>query len=164
MPRRHARRSAASVAALAVVAAAFSLAVGRPSSLACVAPGAGQESNFALRICEKCISRRAGNGYNPTSVLRQTAAGAAAAGWPAPKIQMGKCTGGCDFGPNVRVVKGEYAIPVTVDGMTEDEIDFKTFLAVNSEEAAERAFGLTSRFVAMQGQAPAEEEVNLPEP
>mmetsp|Transcript_62171 Transcript_62171/g.116320 ORF Transcript_62171/g.116320 Transcript_62171/m.116320 type:complete len:164 (+) Transcript_62171:71-562(+) len=118
---------------------------------------AAQPPRFALRVCEKCVSRKAGNGYNPKFVLEQTAEGAAAAGWPAPGIEWGKCTGGCEQGPTVRLVKGEYAIPVPVEGMTEDEVGFKAFLSVQSEMEAERAFGLASRHIAAAADAPEEE-------
>ena len=107
-----------------------------------------QPTRFALRVCEKCIGRNAGNGYNPKGVLQQTAKMAAEAGWPAPTVEYGKCTGGCDYGPTVRLVKGDIAIPVAVEGMTEDEVAFKAFLAVQSEMEAERAFGLASRHIA----------------
>eukprot|EP00913_Durusdinium_trenchii_P009763 g9171.t1 len=44
-----------------------------------------QPPQFALRVCEKCVSRNAGNGYNPLGALQQTARNAAEAGWPAPR-------------------------------------------------------------------------------
>ncbi|CAE7566745.1 unnamed protein product [Symbiodinium pilosum] len=119
---------------------------------------AAQPARFALRVCEKCVSRKAGSGYNPKFVLEQTAKAAAAAGWPAPGIEWGKCTGGCDYGPNVRLVKGKYAIPVVVEGMTEDEEDFKAFLSIQGEQDAERAFGLASRHIASAAQDGAAEE------
>eukprot|EP00438_Fugacium_kawagutii_P033369 Skav231030 [mRNA] locus=scaffold1869:195809:205662:- [translate_table: standard] len=38
-----------------------------------------QPPRFALRVCEKCVSRQAGNGYNPKGVLQQMARMAAEA-------------------------------------------------------------------------------------
>lgn len=124
-----------------------------------------QPPQFALRVCEKCVSRNAGNGYNPLGALQQTARNAAEAGWPAPRVEWGKCTGGCDYGPNVRLVKGKIAIPVAVEGMTEDEVSFKAFLSVESQLEAERAFGLASRHIAEASaeSEEAESEMEIPE-
>uniref|UniRef100_A0A7S2AH94 Uncharacterized protein n=1 Tax=Alexandrium andersonii TaxID=327968 RepID=A0A7S2AH94_9DINO len=145
------RRSASSRGAragtlLALVATAATLMTRSPSANV-AAPGA-LPPKFALRVCEKCVNRKAGEGYNPLPVLRRTASAAAAAGWPAPEVQSGGCVGACEYGPNVRLVKGDYAIPVAVDGMTEEEADYKVFLSIASESMAERAFGLSSRAIA----------------
>ncbi|CAL1132602.1 unnamed protein product [Cladocopium goreaui] len=121
-----------------------------------------QPPRFALRVCEKCVSRSAGNGYNPKGVLQQTAKMAAEAGWPAPNVEWGKCTGGCDYGPTVRLVKGDIAIPVAVEGMTEDEVSFKAFLAVQSEMEAERAFGLASRHIAESSADEPQPDIEIP--
>eukprot|EP00930_Biecheleria_cincta_P037067 TRINITY_DN25419_c0_g2_i1.p1 TRINITY_DN25419_c0_g2~~TRINITY_DN25419_c0_g2_i1.p1 ORF type:complete len:175 (+),score=35.57 TRINITY_DN25419_c0_g2_i1:80-604(+) len=140
-PQRHSVLGAtlllATVAALAASAWPFSVS----------ASAAAQPVRWALRVCEKCTSRKAGNGYNPMAVLRETARSAKEAGWPAPVVEYGKCTGACDYGPTVRLVKGEIAIPTLVEGMTKIEVDYKAFLSVQSDEQAERAFGLSSRQV-----------------
>jgi len=72
---------------------------------------------------------------------------AAQAGWPSPEVEFGQCTGNCDLGTTVRLVKGEYAIPAPVDGMTEMEVEAKAFLSVNSDDRAETVFGLTARML-----------------
>mmetsp|Transcript_17668 Transcript_17668/g.30925 ORF Transcript_17668/g.30925 Transcript_17668/m.30925 type:complete len:160 (-) Transcript_17668:201-680(-) len=99
---------------------------------------------YTLRVCQKCAGDR---GYSPLPTLQKTGQGAAAAGWPAPEVELGQCTGNCDLGVTVRLVKGEYAIPVVVDGMTELEEESKAFLEVNCDGDAERAFGLCSRMI-----------------
>merc|ERR1719352_58843 len=86
--------------------------------------------NFRIRVCSQCIKRGTGGGFDASDTLRKTAEGAAAAGWPAPSVEMGGCLGGCDDGPNLRLVEGEFALPVVVDGMTEDEVETKAFLTV----------------------------------
>mmetsp|Transcript_123756 Transcript_123756/g.240802 ORF Transcript_123756/g.240802 Transcript_123756/m.240802 type:complete len:159 (-) Transcript_123756:71-547(-) len=139
---------------LAFVAATLLLVLPNlPSSGLATAIPSDANGNYAIRVCDKCIQRRAGGGYNPRRVLEQTARGAASAGWPAPRIQGGGCLGGCELGPNVRLVKGEYAIPVVVDGMTEEEADYKAFVLVTDDAAAERVFGLSSRAIMEDQQA-----------
>ncbi|CAK0844426.1 unnamed protein product, partial [Prorocentrum cordatum] len=114
---------------------------------------------FTLRVCGKCIERKAGGGYNPGVVLREMQAGAQSAGWPAPEVELGKCTGNCEFGPTVRLVKGEYSIPVVVDDMDEQEKDHAH--QVTSDMDAQRAFGLASRHIMSAKDDEDEEE---PEP
>ncbi|CAJ1356414.1 unnamed protein product [Effrenium voratum] len=152
--RRCALRKLLALASLAAALLAFGSRLPEAS--------AAEPPRFALRVCEKCVSRKAGNGYNPRFHLEQTAKGAAAAGWPSPEVEWGSCTGGCDYGPNVRLVKGEIAIPVKVEGMTEDEEQFKAFLSIQGEAEAERAFGLASRHIASVGAAADEAQPEVP--
>mmetsp|Transcript_55065 Transcript_55065/g.101938 ORF Transcript_55065/g.101938 Transcript_55065/m.101938 type:complete len:169 (-) Transcript_55065:68-574(-) len=104
-----------------------------------------EPTGYRLRVCGDCLKRKAGNGYNPRPVLDKLREEAVEAGWDAADVEVGKCVGGCDFGPNVRLVKGELALPVVVDGMTEDEEQTKAFLGCETELATQRAFGLTLR-------------------
>mmetsp|Transcript_53002 Transcript_53002/g.124183 ORF Transcript_53002/g.124183 Transcript_53002/m.124183 type:complete len:168 (+) Transcript_53002:68-571(+) len=104
-----------------------------------------EPAGYRLRVCGDCLKRKAGNGYNPRPVLDTLRAEAVEAGWDAAEIEVGKCVGGCDFGPNVRLVKGDLALPVVVEGMTEDEEQTKAFLGCETELATQRAFGLTVR-------------------
>eukprot|EP00439_Symbiodinium_sp_Y106_P077554 s165_g16.t1 len=107
MPLRTRRLALPGKRRLVLSAVAAVMAVATLSGLR-LPEAAAQPGKFALRVCEKCVSRKAGSGYNPKFVLDQTSKAAAAAGWPAPGIEWGKCTGGCDYGPTVRLVKGEY--------------------------------------------------------
>eukprot|EP00933_Yihiella_yeosuensis_P003026 TRINITY_DN10534_c0_g1_i2.p1 TRINITY_DN10534_c0_g1~~TRINITY_DN10534_c0_g1_i2.p1 ORF type:complete len:169 (+),score=52.74 TRINITY_DN10534_c0_g1_i2:112-618(+) len=162
--RRHASTlKRCSVLLSAALAAVALLSSSRPSSMTAAANPAG---NYALRVCEKCVREKKGDGYNPFYTLAKTAQGAAEAGWPAPAVEYGKCTGACEYGPTVRLVKGGIAIPQIVDGMTVDEEEFKAFLVVTSEQTAERAFGLSSRQIATlaeEGGDKKEEVTDIPE-
>eukprot|EP00435_Cladocopium_sp_Y103_P026079 s821_g6.t1 len=140
--------------ALALLAAAIFTFSKRPANV--------QPPRFALRVCEKCVSRSAGNGYNPKGVLQQTAKMAAEAGWPAPNVEWGKCTGGCDYGPTVRLARRSCRQANEVEGMTEDEVNFKAFLAVQSEMEAERAFGLASRHIAESSADEPQPDIEIP--
>eukprot|EP00931_Biecheleriopsis_adriatica_P102025 TRINITY_DN77059_c0_g1_i1.p1 TRINITY_DN77059_c0_g1~~TRINITY_DN77059_c0_g1_i1.p1 ORF type:complete len:168 (-),score=32.62 TRINITY_DN77059_c0_g1_i1:43-546(-) len=157
---RQRQRSASTVglAALAV----FALA----SRFSPLASAGGPPTRYVLRVCQKCVSRGAGNGYNPIETLAATAQMAEEAGWPAPIVEYGKCTGNCEEGPTVRLCKGEIAIPATVEGMSPLELQAKAFLAVGSDAQAERLFGLTSRQIAasMEGFGDEEEEASVEVP
>ena len=51
---------------------------------------------------------------------------------------------------------GKYAIPVVVEGMSEDESEFKAFLNVKTEREAQTAFGLAARHIKKVEDAEAE--------
>mmetsp|Transcript_15907 Transcript_15907/g.39807 ORF Transcript_15907/g.39807 Transcript_15907/m.39807 type:complete len:184 (-) Transcript_15907:175-726(-) len=145
---------AAAAAAVTLSAIRLPLAVlrgrggpGLPSSEVVEAARAAAGS-YKLRVCSQCVGRNAGGGYNPHSALMTTSSMAAKAGWPSPKIEWGGCMGACEYGPNVRLVEGEIALPVVVEGMAEEEAEYKAFLNVRTDQLAERAFGLESRKVA----------------
>eukprot|EP00929_Paragymnodinium_shiwhaense_P086862 TRINITY_DN4725_c0_g1_i11.p2 TRINITY_DN4725_c0_g1~~TRINITY_DN4725_c0_g1_i11.p2 ORF type:complete len:143 (+),score=36.55 TRINITY_DN4725_c0_g1_i11:81-509(+) len=97
-----------------------------------------------LRVCQQCIDRETNGGYDSEPVMREVAEGAAAAGWPAPEIVYGGCTGNCEAGPNVRLCRPD-GIPVVVEGMTDAEKKSKAFLGVQDDADAQRAVGLSAR-------------------
>eukprot|EP00403_Amphidinium_massartii_P034191 CAMPEP_0178452150 /NCGR_PEP_ID=MMETSP0689_2-20121128/44080_1 /TAXON_ID=160604 /ORGANISM="Amphidinium massartii, Strain CS-259" /LENGTH=172 /DNA_ID=CAMNT_0020077815 /DNA_START=28 /DNA_END=546 /DNA_ORIENTATION=- len=119
-------------------------------------PEPEKPKGYRLRVCGECLNRKAGNGYNPRPVLDKLAAEASQEGWDAPEIEVGKCVGGCDFGPNVRLVNGELALPVVCAGMTEDEQQTKAYLSCENEQTTTRAFGLTLRHMKEAKESPAE--------
>eukprot|EP00930_Biecheleria_cincta_P079252 TRINITY_DN67013_c0_g1_i1.p1 TRINITY_DN67013_c0_g1~~TRINITY_DN67013_c0_g1_i1.p1 ORF type:complete len:165 (+),score=22.56 TRINITY_DN67013_c0_g1_i1:90-584(+) len=103
---------------------------------------------YRLRVCKSCLSRQKGK-FDTFDALQKTSEAAAAAGWPAPFVEMGKCTGACEYGPVVQLVHGRIAQPVSdIAGMTGEEVEMQSFLFVESEQMADRAFGLSSRYLA----------------
>eukprot|EP00929_Paragymnodinium_shiwhaense_P114353 TRINITY_DN8271_c0_g1_i1.p2 TRINITY_DN8271_c0_g1~~TRINITY_DN8271_c0_g1_i1.p2 ORF type:complete len:152 (-),score=39.51 TRINITY_DN8271_c0_g1_i1:842-1297(-) len=108
-----------------------------------------------LRVCQQCIERGTNGGYDAEPVMAAVADGAAEAGWPAPEVVQGGCTGRCEFGPNVRLCRPD-GIPVVVDGMTEAEKKAKAFLTICEDADAQRCVGLAAR--SMKAAEEAEEE------
>ncbi|CAE8630538.1 unnamed protein product, partial [Polarella glacialis] len=86
--------------------------------------------------------------FNALSTLETLAKAAPEYGWPSPQVKMGECMGACELGPSVRLVHEEDGMPVEkIPGMSEKEAEWASFLVVNSEEKAERAFGLSARYI-----------------
>merc|ERR1719265_537378 len=98
---------------------------------------------FCLRVCDRCLKTKKVGSFNSKPILQEMRTRCRENGERAPLIEYGGCTGNCDDGPNVRLVRGEYAIPQIVEGMTEEEEISKAFLTVDSmteEEEISKAF------------------------
>mmetsp|Transcript_14942 Transcript_14942/g.52452 ORF Transcript_14942/g.52452 Transcript_14942/m.52452 type:complete len:242 (+) Transcript_14942:62-787(+) len=137
--RRRAHSTVLAAAALAIGTAVVALGAGMATALPPADCG-----QFSMRICGKCIKRSA---FDPTETLQELERGAKQAGWPAPAVVRGGCVRACQWPPNVELVYGGNNMAIVVDGMSDKELHFKSFVEVDTEGEATRAFGLASQLM-----------------
>lgn len=113
-------------------------------------------SEAVLRVCNKCVRKlqRKGNAFDVASALADLSVESIA-------IESVTCMKQCKLGPNVQVVHGNNpeGVPVTVEGMTPEEVGNCCFHRITNAAAAKRVVDAVERSLApVAAAAPAPEE------